>query len=36
MSWEPPSEAATLEWRGVITLQALRTLTSYGRIKVSG
>jgi hypothetical protein len=36
VSWEPPSEAATLEWRGVITLQALRTLTSYGRIKVSG
>jgi hypothetical protein len=32
VSWEPPSQAATLEWRGVITLQALRTLTSYGRI----
>src|ERR1700733_4629922 len=25
VSWEPPSQAATLEWRGVITLQALRT-----------
>jgi hypothetical protein len=32
IAWEPPSGAATLEWRGVVTLQALRTLTSYGRI----
>jgi hypothetical protein len=32
ISWEPPSEAAILEWRGVVTLQALRTLTSYGRL----
>lgn len=32
ISWEPPSEAATLEWRGIVTLQALRTLTSYGRM----
>lgn len=32
LSWEPPSQAATLEWRGVVTLQALRTLTAYGRI----
>ncbi len=30
ITWEPPSEAARLEWRGVVTLQALRTLTSYG------
>lgn len=30
--WEPPGEAALLEWRGVVTLQALRTLASYGRI----
>jgi hypothetical protein len=29
--WEPPSEASTLEWRGHITLQALRTLYAYGR-----
>ena len=36
VSWEPPSEAATLEWRGVVTLQALRTLTAYGRISASG
>jgi hypothetical protein len=35
VTWEPPSEAATLEWRGVVTLQALRTLTAYGRIAPS-
>jgi hypothetical protein len=35
VSWEPPSQAATLEWRGIITLQALRTLTAYGRVDVS-
>jgi hypothetical protein len=32
ISWEPPSQAAILEWRGIVTLQALRTLTSYGRV----
>jgi hypothetical protein len=32
ITWEPPSEAAVLEWRGIVTLQALRTLTSYGRL----
>jgi hypothetical protein len=32
ITWEPPSEASTLEWRGIVTLQALRTLTSYGRL----
>jgi hypothetical protein len=32
ISWEPPSEASALEWRGIVTLGALRTLTSYGRI----
>lgn len=30
--WEPPSEASRLEWRGIVTLSALRTLASYGRI----
>lgn len=30
--WEPPSQAAVAEWRGIVTLQALRTLTSYGRL----
>jgi hypothetical protein len=32
ISWEPPSEAAVCEWRGMVTLKALRTLTSYGRL----
>jgi hypothetical protein len=32
ITWEPPSEAARLEWRGIVTLDALRTLVSYGRL----
>ena len=32
ITWDPPSDASRLEWRGVVTLGALRTLTSYGRI----
>jgi len=32
ISWEPPSQAAVLEWRGMVTFGALRTLASYGRI----
>jgi hypothetical protein len=32
VSWEPPSQAALLEWRGFITLAQLRTLVSYGRL----
>jgi hypothetical protein len=32
IAWEPPSQAAVAEWRGMVTLQALRTLTSYGRL----
>ena len=32
ISWEPPGDAARLEWRGAVTLDALRTLVSYGRI----
>jgi hypothetical protein len=32
ITWAPPSEAAALEWRGVVTLGALRTLTSYRRL----
>lgn len=30
--WQPPSEASTLEWRGRVTLDALRVLAAYGRI----
>jgi len=33
ITWEPPSEAARLEWRGIVTLSALRTLVSYGRLE---
>jgi hypothetical protein len=32
LSWEPPSDAARLEWRGVRTVEALRTLRAYGRV----
>jgi hypothetical protein len=32
-TWEPPSAASRLEWRGIITLGALRTLDSYGRLR---
>ena len=35
VSWEPPSQAALLEWRGIVTLGSLRTLVSYGRISPS-
>lgn len=33
ITWEPPSEAAALEWRGIVTMEALRTLVDYGRVK---
>jgi hypothetical protein len=33
--WEPPSQAALLEWRGIVTLGHLRTLVSYGRMSPS-
>jgi hypothetical protein len=36
VTWQPPSEASRLDWRGIITLQALRTLTSYGRLAPAG
>jgi hypothetical protein len=32
ITWDPPGEASRLEWRGVVTLSALRTLTSYARL----
>ncbi|HVF14379.1 MAG TPA: hypothetical protein VM942_07245 [Acidimicrobiales bacterium] len=31
ITWEPPSAASTLEYRGVMTLWALRILAAYGR-----
>jgi hypothetical protein len=33
ITWDPPGAAARLEWRGIVTLQALRTLTSHGRLR---
>jgi hypothetical protein len=32
ISWQPPSEASRLEWRGFRTVDALRTLGEYGRL----
>jgi hypothetical protein len=32
IAWEPPSEGAVCEWRGIVTLKALRTLVSHGRL----
>ncbi len=32
ITWEPPGTAPTLEWRGIETLRALRTLRAYGRL----
>lgn len=32
ISWTAPGAAALSEWRGVVTLEALRTLTAYGRL----
>ena len=31
ITWEPPSAASTLEYRGMMTLWALRVLAAYGR-----
>lgn len=32
ITWEPPGQASLLAWRGAVTLHALGTLTSYGRL----
>jgi hypothetical protein len=32
VTWEPPSDAALLEWRGRVTVDALITLQNYGRL----
>ncbi|MCP2327580.1 hypothetical protein HDA40_006087 [Hamadaea flava] len=31
ITWEPPSQASTVEWRGIETLRAMRVLRAYGR-----
>jgi len=35
ITWEPPGAAATIEYRGIVTVQALRTLKAYGRLPLS-
>jgi hypothetical protein len=32
VTWEPPSEAARLEWRGILTVTNLRVLRAYRRL----
>ncbi|GAA1714041.1 hypothetical protein GCM10009745_72840 [Kribbella yunnanensis] len=32
ITWEPPGQAATLEYRGIVTVGALRTLKAYNRL----
>jgi hypothetical protein len=32
LTWEPPSTTATLEYRGIVTVSALRTLKAYNRL----
>jgi hypothetical protein len=32
ITWTPPGAASALEWRGIETLRALRTLSAYGRL----
>lgn len=32
ISWDPPSEASALEWRGIESLRAVNTLIAYGRL----
>ena len=36
ITWEPPGTASTLEWRGMLTLSALRVLRAYGRLEEDG
>ncbi len=35
ITWEPPGQASTLDYRGMETLRALRTLEAYGRLSVT-
>jgi hypothetical protein len=32
IAWEPPSQASLCDWRGMVTIHALRTLQAYGRL----
>lgn len=33
LSWEPPGPGAALAWRGIVTIEALRTLDTEGRLQ---
>ena len=35
LTWQPPSQAATLAYRGMVTVHALQVLTAYGRISAA-
>jgi hypothetical protein len=35
LTWEPPSQAATLAYRGMVTVHALQVLAAYGRLTVA-
>ena len=32
IDWTPPGAAAISEWRGIMTVKAVRTLRAYGRL----
>ena len=32
LTWDPPTDAAAVEWRGRVTVEALMTLQNYGRL----
>ena len=36
ITWEPPSAAAVLEWRGFVTFKSLELLDNYGRLNRGG
>jgi hypothetical protein len=33
IAWQPPSPASLCDWRGMVTIHALRTLQAYGRLR---
>jgi hypothetical protein len=34
--WQPPGQAAAAEWAGIVTLEAVRTLSAYGALDWRG
>ena len=36
ITWEPPSAAAVVEWRGFVTFKSLELLDNYGRLRRDG